>query len=136
MSSQPLLNSVRHDQSKWIGKPSMNVSRPMPYDALASTRRKPVICVGAPSFGSWVTGSTVTAHSVEGLFVHQMYDGAVGFVVVNVPFRKLAALAEPTPSDPRLLPHWPDCDGCPGKCAPPMPAKNTPRMPPSTPSGV
>ena len=29
--SQSLLSIVRHDQSKWIGKPSAKVSRPMPY---------------------------------------------------------------------------------------------------------
>jgi len=45
---QLLLKRVRHDQSKWIGKPSANVSSPIPYEALPSTRRKPVIVVGVP----------------------------------------------------------------------------------------
>ena len=47
-SSQFLLNSVRHDQSKWIGNPRANVSRPMPYDARPSTRRNPLMATGSP----------------------------------------------------------------------------------------
>src|SRR6267378_5633589 len=47
-SSHCLLNSVRHDQSKWMGNPSANVSRPTPYDARPSLSRKPETVVGLP----------------------------------------------------------------------------------------
>src|SRR2546427_12784792 len=47
-SSQSLLNRVRHAQSKWMGKPSAKVSRPMPYEARPSFRRKPLMLPAGP----------------------------------------------------------------------------------------
>ena len=45
--SQLLFISVRHDQSKWIGKPSAKVSSPSPYEARPSCSRKPETVCGA-----------------------------------------------------------------------------------------
>src|SRR5438874_9581949 len=112
--SQSLLNSVRHDQSKWSGKPSRNVSRPTPYDARASCSRKPeIVCAPYVSAGD--------CRPVFGSVLYVIWPSASVFTPVTTWHVVELVL---TNRKPLVSPLHGFADCCVLNHAPPMPPKN------------